>query len=185
MGFYLIEKFSRKGVFIWVSFINVLCLLLFTIFAQLQMFMDTFKYGCVLALIVYGISYRYNFKFFIYLNFSFATGPIAWFITAELIPIDYRSYCQSIALSTNNLIAFFLTMICFPLYKQIGAYTFLILFVLPGFICLIILCKFLPETKGRDIQLIIKDLNNELTSVESSQNFNELRTKVFEKDIIS
>lgn len=90
--------------------------------------------------------------------FSFATGPIAWFITSELVPTQYRSKCQSFALCINQIAAFGLTLLVLPLYDAIDSFALLVLFVIPITLCLIVLFKWLPETKGRDIQAIVDDL---------------------------
>lgn len=91
-------------------------------------------------------------------RFSFATGPIAWFITAELSPIDYRSLMQSTALSINQLIALLLCFITLPLYNVMESYTLIPLFIIPGLLSLIYLYFNLPETKGREIHEIIEEL---------------------------
>ncbi|KAH7722328.1 Protein F48E3.2 [Aphelenchoides avenae] len=110
-GTAVIERFSRRGLFISASLVNLTAIFLFTICSQLQPLVDLFKYGCIACICLHGISY------------SFATGPIAWFITAELVSTRYRSAwfitaelvstryrsaCQSVALSLNHIVAMLL-----------------------------------------------------------------------------
>lgn len=56
-----------------------------------------------------------------------------------------------------------------PLYKAIGSYAFLPLFILPSIVACAVLYIWLPETKGRDIQQIINELRgfstDEITQV--------------------
>ncbi|KAI1704052.1 sugar transporter domain-containing protein [Ditylenchus destructor] len=148
IGLLVIDKFSRRGMFIYVSLANVICLLSFVVFSQLEKYehIDLWEYGCVIAIFGHGITY------------SFATGPIAWFITSELVPTQYRARCQSISLCINQLTSFALTLIVLPLYNLIDSFALLVLFVVPISVCLMILYKLLPETKGRDIVDIVDEL---------------------------
>uniref|UniRef100_A0A915DVX1 Major facilitator superfamily (MFS) profile domain-containing protein n=1 Tax=Ditylenchus dipsaci TaxID=166011 RepID=A0A915DVX1_9BILA len=142
----MIEKFGRRKLFIIASAFNITSLIAFVLFSQLRRVADVLKYLCVLAICCHGISY------------SFATGPIAWFITAELVPTQYRSTCQSIALSVNHMMAFALTLFVLPLYDLVDSFALLILLVIPTAIALFVLYLWLPETRARDIQQVISDL---------------------------
>lgn len=59
-GLILIERFSRRGVFILISSINIACLFGFVIFAQLEAYeMSSYgRYGCIVAIFGHGITYR-------------------------------------------------------------------------------------------------------------------------------
>ncbi|CEF60825.1 General substrate transporter family and Major facilitator superfamily domain, general substrate transporter-containing protein [Strongyloides ratti] len=126
----------------------VVTLFLFWMFDQIRIYsdIDYFKYGCVFAIFLHGISY------------SFATGPIAWFIEAELIPISHRLLAQTFCLSANHLAALVLTFITLPLYNLIGSHTIFVLFVLPASGVLIWIYKYLPETKNKSISEVIEML---------------------------
>ncbi|TKR88580.1 hypothetical protein L596_012799 [Steinernema carpocapsae] len=145
-GMTAIEKFGRRLMFIGVSSLNMTALALFVVCSQLQPFFDSAKYGCIVAVCLHGITY------------SFATGPIAWFITAELVPIKYRSIAQSIALSVNQITVVILCFITLPIYNRIGSYTLLILFIVPSTLALVYLYRNLPETKGRDVHDVVEEL---------------------------
>lgn len=60
------------------------------------------------------------------------------------------------------------TFTVLPLFYAIKAYAFLTLYVIPSLICLFILFKYLPETKGREIHEIV----NELKGLKSNNNKN-------------
>lgn len=152
IGMLVMEKFSRRNLFIIVSLVNTLSLVLFVICSQLQPYFDNIKYGCVVAIFFHGVTY------------SFATGPIAWFLTAELIPMDYRALSQSISLSFNQISALILTFVTLPLYNVIDSWTLVPLFILPMLLCLGYLYLNLPETKHRDISDVIADLKAGVTS---------------------
>uniref|UniRef100_A0A1I8AK28 MFS domain-containing protein n=1 Tax=Steinernema glaseri TaxID=37863 RepID=A0A1I8AK28_9BILA len=145
-GMTVIERFGRRQMFIGVSAVNLGALTLFVVCSQLQPVYDPIKYGCVVAVCLHGITY------------SFATGPIAWFITAELVPIKYRSISQSIALSVNQLTVLLLCFVTLPIYNHIGSFTLLALFVLPSSLALVYLYRNLPETRGRDIHDVVAEL---------------------------
>ncbi|VDO20353.1 unnamed protein product [Haemonchus placei] len=54
--------------------------------------------------------------------FSFALGPISWFITAELVPLQFRALCQSLAISSNQTISLILCFVTLPLYDKFGKF---------------------------------------------------------------
>lgn len=58
IGMIVMEKFSRRNLFIIISSINTFALVLFVICAQLQPYVDIIKYGCVVAIFFHGVTYR-------------------------------------------------------------------------------------------------------------------------------
>uniref|UniRef100_A0AC34Q5P3 Major facilitator superfamily (MFS) profile domain-containing protein n=2 Tax=Panagrolaimus sp. JU765 TaxID=591449 RepID=A0AC34Q5P3_9BILA len=193
IGMLIMENFSRRKLFIFVSSINTSALVLFVICSQLQPYMDFIKYGCVLAIFFHGVTYSFATGpiacsintsalilfvicsqlqpymdfikygcvlaiFFHGVTYSFATGPIAWFITAELLPLEFRALAQSFALSFNQITALIFTFVTLPLYNIMSSWSLIPLFIIPMILCLIYLQKNLPETKHRDIGDIITDL---------------------------
>ena len=58
IGMIVMEKFSRRNLFIIISSINTSALILFVICAQLQPYVDVIKYGCVVAIFFHGVTYR-------------------------------------------------------------------------------------------------------------------------------
>lgn len=55
----IIERFSRRGLFLSASTVNVSALALFVLCAQLQPHWDVAKFGCVFAVCLHGCSYRW------------------------------------------------------------------------------------------------------------------------------
>ncbi|CAK5025952.1 unnamed protein product [Meloidogyne enterolobii] len=134
--------FGRRPMLIWCGIANTLCLCSYILFdrmtSQKSIFFvnPQFKYGCVFSLIAYGITY------------GAALGPIAFFITSELVPQRFRSLVQSIVFMTNTIINFVFSFITLPLYEIIDVWSFIPLFIVPSTISICYLIKELPETKG-------------------------------------
>nr|CAD2145494.1 unnamed protein product [Meloidogyne enterolobii] len=147
-----VEKFGRRPMLIWCGIANTLCLCSYILFdrmtSQKSIFFvnPQFKYGCVFSLIAYGITY------------GAALGPIAFFITSELVPQRFRSLVQSIVFMTNTIINFVFSFITLPLYEIIDVWSFIPLFIIPSIISICYLIKELPETKGREIHEIVEQL---------------------------
>ncbi|KAF8372219.1 hypothetical protein PRIPAC_78648 [Pristionchus pacificus] len=156
IGMVVVERFSRRKIFLSFATINVSALILFVISASLQHLWDEAKYGCIAAICLHGISYRQVARVVPPLPFhvSLAVGPIAWFITAELVPLSHRATAQSVALCINQSIGLIFSFITLPLYDTIesfgfsGSLIFIPLFIIPGLICIGILAWQLPETRG-------------------------------------
>ncbi|WKY15986.1 hypothetical protein Q1695_001008 [Nippostrongylus brasiliensis] len=121
VGMIMIERYPRRRLLLSCGFANMGALTLFVVSAQLQFLFASSKYGCIVAVVLHGISY------------SIALGPISWFITAELVPLQFRALSQSLALSFNQTAALILCFITLPLYDKIGSYVLLPSFVVPGF----------------------------------------------------
>uniref|UniRef100_A0AC35TM34 MFS domain-containing protein n=1 Tax=Rhabditophanes sp. KR3021 TaxID=114890 RepID=A0AC35TM34_9BILA len=159
IGFFVVEKFSRRKMFLYVSAINLLALTLFWAFDQARIIFDAdfMKYFLVFALFLHGVTY------------SIATGPIAWFLVSELIPLPHRLLAQSLSLCANSVSALILTLIVLPLYNAIGSHTILILLVLPAIACMYYLYKELPETRDKtpnEVVLALKKQTNYVDSIE-------------------
>jgi H+/Cl- antiporter ClcA len=75
-----------------------------------------------------------------------------------LAPQRFRASLQSVSLSVNQLTTLLLSFLTLPIYNLCGAYTLLLLFVVPGFCCLAFLYRYLPETNGREIHEVIEEL---------------------------
>ncbi|CAJ0955681.1 unnamed protein product, partial [Mesorhabditis belari] len=142
----LVERAGRRPLLLTFTSINMLALVLFTVFAELRKAVDGMKYGCVFALLLYGFTY------------GGAVGPVSWFIPAELVPQRYRSLNQSLSYAINTLSVVITTFTVIPFYNAIGSYAFLILYIGPSIICMIYLFSYLPETTNREIHEIVDEL---------------------------
>ncbi|CAJ0567171.1 unnamed protein product, partial [Mesorhabditis spiculigera] len=145
-GAVLIDVYGRRPLLITFTIINVGSLASFVIFDQLHHLADWVKWGCLPALIVYGISY------------GLAVGPISWFICNELTPMQFRSCVQSLSYAVNTLLVVGLSFAVLPLYDAIGSWAFLPLYVIPSTFSIFYIVRFLPETKNREIHDIVEDL---------------------------
>ncbi|PIC19139.1 hypothetical protein B9Z55_024788 [Caenorhabditis nigoni] len=148
IGMFLVEKFSRRWLLIGTATINIFAILGFALSAILSIYWQPLAYGCIACLILHGASY------------SVAMGPIGWFITSELVPINFRAVSQSLVLGLNHTVALILSFLTFPLYKTAGPITLVIFFVIPGAVCILMLILYLPETKDRHINDIVEELKD-------------------------
>ncbi|KAI6189821.1 Transporter, major facilitator family protein [Aphelenchoides bicaudatus] len=89
--------------------------------------------------------------------FSLGVGPSAWFIATELSSVEARDRIQSLSVSCQYITCFISSLVFLPLYHNTGAWSFL-LFICPLSFCAIYLFVFLPETKGRQIEEILDEL---------------------------
>jgi len=90
--------------------------------------------------------------------FALSLGPIVWVLIGEIFPNRLRSHATSLAVfclwGANFVVSF-----TFPiLLKWLqGGFTFLIYAVM-CVLCLIFVFKYLPETKGKSLEQIEKEL---------------------------
>ncbi|PAV65012.1 hypothetical protein WR25_08339 [Diploscapter pachys] len=163
LGMFIVESLPRRFLLLSTAVVNVSSVLFFSLFAHFQYLWDPLKYGCIIALIIWGMSY------------SIALGPIAWFLTAELVPLDVRAAAVSLSLCINQLTALIFCFVTLPLYSAFGALVLIPLFVLPPVAIIVILFLQLPETRNREIVDIIRDLT-------SGAKRNTIKMSVLEKE---
>ncbi|CAG4973565.1 unnamed protein product [Colias eurytheme] len=87
-------------------------------------------------------------------SFSLGFGPIPWMMMAELFPVEFRGTASGVAVITNWMLVFVVTL-CFPLMKDaIGIYSCFWFF--SGFmvICVFFVFFLIPETKGKTVSQI-------------------------------
>ncbi|KJH47908.1 transporter, major facilitator family protein [Dictyocaulus viviparus] len=147
-----IERFGRRTILLSFTIVDNVLLVLYVMCAELSPFVDSFKYGCLVLLVIYAFVY------------GSGVGPISWFISSELVPQKYRSLTQSICYALNTVIVVILTFSILPLYIIIKSYAFLILFTIPSTVSIVILYCYLPETKGREIHEIVDELRGKTKS---------------------
>ncbi|KAI6171238.1 Solute carrier family 2, facilitated glucose transporter member 1 [Aphelenchoides bicaudatus] len=87
---------------------------------------------------------------FFIITFGMVLSPIAWFISSELSVQRYRSVVYCICFSLLNILITLTNSVCMLAFKQIGATSFVPLFIVPGLFAILFLWKYLPET--RDIE---------------------------------
>lgn len=90
--------------------------------------------------------------------FAFSLGPVMWVLLSELYPIKYRGLIIGVIAFLNSLISSVVQLI-FP--WELSNFGNALTFFIFGFIALIgffILIKILPETKGRSLEELEKEL---------------------------
>lgn len=95
---------------------------------------------------------------------------MAWFLATELSNSADRPKIQSLSISCQYATCFLSPLIFFPIYELYGGWSFL-LFIGPLTFTSIYLYIYLPETKHRSIEDIVRDLGDE--------NVNKIPKKVF------
>ncbi|KAH7707354.1 Protein FGT-1 a [Aphelenchoides avenae] len=90
---------------------------------------------------------------------AFATGPgsIPWFFASEIFPSNARGQANSIAVLSNWLMSFVVSIGFLPLNNAIGQYSFLVFAAVLAFF-ISFTWKFVPETKGKTVDEIYRDM---------------------------
>ncbi|VDK58510.1 unnamed protein product [Anisakis simplex] len=146
-GLLAVDRFGRRPMLLFFGFLNVFFLSSYCVFDRLAINVNTqFRYGCVISLLGYGITY------------GSALGPIAFFITSELVPQHFRSAVQAMVFSVNAIFIFTFSFSTLPLYRWINVWSMVPLFIIPSLMALTYVFFNLPETKGREIHEIVREL---------------------------
>ncbi|VDK64738.1 unnamed protein product [Anisakis simplex] len=146
-GALAVDRFGRRPLLLSFALCNTLSLCAYCVFDRIAFYVDEqFKYGCIASLIAYGIT------------FGGGLGPIAFFITTELVPQQFRSAVQSMVFTTNTAVNFVFSLVTLPLYDAIDIWSLIPLFIGPSFVAWIYLLFKLPETRGREIHEIVREL---------------------------
>lgn len=156
-GMFAVDRFGRRPMLLVFGFLNVFFMCAYCLFDRLAFYVnEQIKYGCIVALVGYGIT------------FGGALGPIAFFITCELVPQQFRSAVQAMVFTINTAINFIFSFTTLPLYRLIDVWSFIPLFIVPSLLALIFLFFNLPETKGREIHEIVRALAGKSSTGEVS-----------------
>jgi len=147
---FIIERVGRRKLLIWGSLgmcLSAFSLAISRINSSPQR--EWLYYVTVVAAILYLIFY------------SVSLGPISWILVTEIFSSDSRGKANTIA-STANWLANLIITISFPFIEgAIKSYSFLIYGFILIFITLFIVF-FVPETKNRPIDEIVKDFETKL-----------------------
>ncbi|KAL6733707.1 hypothetical protein Aduo_004333 [Ancylostoma duodenale] len=145
-GMFIIERFGRRTLVLWLGLFNTISLALFVTFDQLAYIYDPLKWGSIVALILFGVTY------------GVGLGPIAFFITSELVAQQHRSLVQSMVFAVNTVANFTFSFATLPAYNEIQSWSFIPLFIIPSSLSLIYLFFNMPETVGREVHDIVEEL---------------------------
>ncbi|KAG1087296.1 hypothetical protein G6F42_020661 [Rhizopus arrhizus] len=120
------------------------------------------NFGACLFSILLVVGYVYQIpallvvSVFLYVaSFAIGIGPIPWLLTSELTPTYASSSVGAIATCVNWSMNFVIGQ-CFPvIFARIAGYSFVIFAVIAA-IAFTFTLIFLPETKGRSLEDIVK-----------------------------
>lgn len=83
-------------------------------------------------------------------SYGLGIGPIPWALMGELIPTPVRSIGSSLCFITFSVFNFVISFV-FPYLLEIGLGFALVFFASAHAILTLLLCAFLPETRGRSL----------------------------------
>ncbi|XP_068251093.1 facilitated trehalose transporter Tret1-like [Palaemon carinicauda] len=86
------------------------------------------------------------------LSYGLGIGPITWIYIGELLPTPVRPLGSSLMVFTHSLGGFAMNYTFFKITSQLGLGLTLLIFSVPNFVVLIIVCFWLPETRGRSLE---------------------------------
>ncbi|KAE9416138.1 hypothetical protein Angca_007680, partial [Angiostrongylus cantonensis] len=145
-GMFIIERFGRRTLMLWLGFFNIVSLMLFVVFEQLSNLFEPLKWGSIVAMTLFGITY------------GIGLGPIAFFITSELVAQQHRSLVQSMVFAVNTIANFTFSFATLPAYSKIQSWAFIPLFIVPSSFSMTYLFFNMPETAGREVHDIVQEL---------------------------
>ncbi|CAD6199644.1 unnamed protein product [Caenorhabditis auriculariae] len=145
-GMAIVERFGRRPLVLWLGSLNTLSLALYVLFDQLAAVHHQFRWGTIAAMVLNGVTY------------GLGLGPIAFFITSELVSQQYRSVVQSMVFAVNTAASFAFSFATLPAFDMFKSWSFIPLFIVPSCISLLFLYFKMPETKGREVHDIVDEL---------------------------
>ncbi|KAF2879593.1 hypothetical protein ILUMI_26575 [Ignelater luminosus] len=102
--------------------------------------------------------------------FSLGFGPIPWMISSELFPSEIKSVAISAAGTFNWFIAFLITKFYLNLKNAVGGDVTFYIFSVVSVVGTIFVFFVVPETKGKSLDQIQRELNGEKNSSDGNDN---------------
>lgn len=138
----LIDRIGRKPLLIIGSIIMILSLLMVSISFYTKLHSYFILIGILCTVIGFAIS----------------LGPITWILLSEVFPFNVKGLGISLAGVLNGITSFIITTL-FPIeLKYLGAGSTFLIYTIVMILCLISIYLFYPETKGKDIKILEKEL---------------------------
>ncbi|KAJ9586908.1 hypothetical protein L9F63_019499, partial [Diploptera punctata] len=149
----VVDRLGRRKLLILSDCIMAICALLLGVFFYLKDAEknDTSSYGWLPLLSV---------CLFIVV-FSLGFGPIPWMMIGELFPPQIKGIASSLSCLLNWFLAFLVTKFYQNLVNEIHAYTTFWIFAGVSALGTVLVFLFLPETKGKTMEEIQRDLGSE------------------------
>ena len=96
-------------------------------------------------------------------SFAVGLGPVFWLMIAEIYPLRIRGQAMSVATMANWGANFVVTISFLTLLNAISAKGVFFLFAFLTLVALVYFAKRVPETKGRSLEQIERELGAEMT----------------------
>lgn len=152
----VVDKFGRKILLLGSDFFMALSGILLGVFFSIkdnaladQDTIDRISFLPILALSVFLIV------------FSLGFGPIPWMISAEVYPAEVKSAASSAAGTFNWFLAFLVTKFYIDVKGAVGGDVTFYIFSAISLIGTVFIYFFVPETKGKSLEQIQKELGGE------------------------
>ncbi|CAI5448835.1 unnamed protein product [Caenorhabditis angaria] len=130
-----VETRGRRPLLLKTLLFCIVANIFFLVFTLIsQNGADWASWGFAVAFFLYGIGY------------NLGVGPVAYFLPAELVPPEAAGASLGSAVAVNWICTITTTLFYYPLSKSIGGWSYL-MFIIPTSLCVIVLWRFLPETK--------------------------------------
>jgi len=91
--------------------------------------------------------------------FSLGIGPIPWILSAELFPPEIKSFGTGAATTINWFTGFLVTKFYLDIKDTVGGDVTFYIFSLVAFVATVFTYYYVPETKGKTLEQIQKELN--------------------------
>ncbi|KAK0406030.1 hypothetical protein QR680_018326 [Steinernema hermaphroditum] len=161
-----VDKLGRRSLLI--GSLLILSLINTTMMVNTAIFLN---YNAVWT----GYIFLFFFHIFLFV-FSFGVGPLAWFLSTELTFAPHRSKVQSIAVAAQYISCFLSPLFFYPLQNTFGPLSFLI-FIAPTALTAVFLYYYLPETRLRQTEDIVRELEGTSLFKRSELKTNARRVK--------
>ncbi|KAK6747224.1 hypothetical protein RB195_000440 [Necator americanus] len=123
--------------------------------------------SCMFSLTAFVIAAEYGFTYiamtavFVFVfSYGVGVGPVVWFISPELVPLQYRSTMFCMCYGVHSMLVVLTNFATLPLIGVIGAVCFVPIYIVPCSLALIYVYLYLPETQGRDTLDIVQELKS-------------------------
>lgn len=146
IGTTFVDRFPRRALLFTFGGVGTTFLLLFVITASLANYTWWMKYACLASMFMY---------MFIY---AMVVGPMTWFIGPELVPQRHRSSVFCFCFAGCNILISITNFLSVGFYEHTGPLTFVPLYVVPSYVCLVYLYFYLPETRNRETYEIVESM---------------------------
>jgi sugar porter (SP) family MFS transporter len=99
-------------------------------------------------------------------SFAIGLGPVFWLLIAEIYPLKVRGAAMSVATIANWAANFVVTISFLTLLSAIGGTGVFFLYAFLTLVALFYFNKMVPETKGRSLQEIERELDPQLAAMQ-------------------